>query len=95
MDAREAISKAKAYVAEVFQDDGPRNIGLEEVRFDDTHKAWLITVGFSRPWDSPKLFVPVLGREVDLRRTYKVVRIDDAEGSIVSVINRTVEMAEE
>lgn len=93
MDVREAISKAKEYVAEVFHDDGPRNIGLEEVRFDDTQKVWLITVGFSRPWDSPKLFV--LGREVDLRRTYKIVRIDDNEGSIVSVTNRTVEMAEE
>lgn len=95
MDAREAILKAKAYVAEVFQDDAPRNIGLEEVRFNDSRKAWLITVGFSRSWDSSKPFASALGRDIDLRRTYKVVRIDDVEGSIVSVTNRTVEMAEE
>lgn len=91
MDARDAIARAKTYVAEVFADDKPRNIGLEEIRFDEDQKAWLITVGFSRPWDAARPYVTALGQDIDLRRTYKVVRVGDADGAIVSLTNRTFE----
>ena len=90
MDVKEAISKAKSYVAEVFDDEGPKNIGLEEIRFDDAADTWLITVGFSRKWDNPKTFVTALGQDIDLKRTYKVVRIRDKDGEIVSIDNRKV-----
>ena len=29
-------------------------VGLEEVEFDDESDQWLITIGFSRPWDRPE-----------------------------------------
>lgn len=94
MDVKEAIGKAKTYVAETFSDDKPRNIGLEEVRFDDRRNAWLITIGFSRPWDTTKPFAGVLAKDIDLNRTYKVVRVDDQNGSVISVTNRDVEVVE-
>ena len=54
MDVKEAVTKAKSYVADVFDGEGPRNIGLEEARFDDGQDLWLITIGFSRRWDEPR-----------------------------------------
>lgn len=91
MDVKDAITKAKTYVAEVFDAESPRNIGLEEIRFDDLRNIWLITVGFSRPWDSPKALVTALGRDLDLKRTYKVVHLKDDDGRVVSVTDRKIE----
>lgn len=93
MDAKQAITTAKRYVAEVFSDEQPKNIGLEEVRFDDAQNAWLITVGFSRSWDAARPFQTALGPDIDLNRTYKVVRVADQDGAVVSVTNRTFEFA--
>lgn len=52
MDVKEAVRMARKYTAELFADDGIENLGLEEVVFDDEEKAWKVTIGFSRPWDS-------------------------------------------
>lgn len=90
MDVKEAVSRAKGYVADVFEAESPRNIGLEEIRFDDAGNIWLITVGFSRPWDISKPMVTALGRDLDLKRTYKVVHLKDEDGRVVSVTDRKV-----
>ena len=34
MDVKEAVNTAKAYVAELFANEGLSNLGLEEVEFD-------------------------------------------------------------
>lgn len=95
MNVKEAVVKAKTYVTEMFSDESPRNIGLEEVRFDDRQKSWLITIGFSRPWETTKPFAGILGQDIDLKRTYKVVRIRDKNGEIISVTNRSVDVVED
>lgn len=41
---------AKRHISDLFEAEGIRNVGLEEVERDDG--VWLITIGFSRPWDS-------------------------------------------
>ena len=91
MDVKEAVTKAKSYVADVFDGEGPRNIGLEDVRFDDGQDLWLITIGFSRRWDEPRPFRTVLGENIDLNRTYKVVHLKDSDGRITSLTDRTIE----
>ena len=67
-------------------------VGLEEVVFDDESDQWLITIGFSRPWDRPKTQSAAL-REDPLKRSYKVVRINDADGSVISLKDRILTAA--
>ncbi len=86
MDVKEAVVRAKTYVADLFADEGVRELGLEEVEFDDVGHAWNITVGFTRVWAKPEnpfamAFSP---------RSYKVVSLRDDDGRVVSVRHREV-----
>ena len=88
MDVKEAVRIAKSYVAELFGLEGAENIGLEEVEPDLENGEWLVTIGFSRPWDhSNPLFASVAGPP---RRTYKLVRIRMDDDQVVSVRNREI-----
>ncbi len=54
--------------------------------------VWSITVGFSRPWD----FMPrdLLGnKQGPPSRSYKVVRIRDMDGEVLSVVSHSADMA--
>lgn len=94
MEVKEAIAAAKSYVANVFDGDKIQNLGLEEIEFDDTNQLWIVTVGFSRPWDrrTPTLHDQMIGnygRRDPYRpnRDYKVVSVRDSDGKVVSVRN--------
>jgi hypothetical protein len=86
MDVKEAVRAAKQYVQEVFADEGISDVGLEEVEFNDQAEEWRVTIGFSRAWDkqSPFALAPAAARP----RSYKVLRISDKTGDIISVRNR-------
>lgn len=90
MDMKEAIVKAKRHIADLFEEEKPANIGLEEVEHDDVAGEWRITIGFTRAWDRPKMplenFLPDRGE-----RTYKVVRIEDNTGQIRAINNRDIQ----
>lgn len=88
MDAKEAVSIAKTYVVELFANEGVSDLGLEEVEFDDGAGVWKVTVGFSRPWDriSASSAIALMAQGgASISRSYKVVRIDDPTGRVVSV----------
>ena len=87
VDVKEAVRTAKEYVGELFDGEEIDNVRLEEVVFDDESDQWLITIGFSRPWDRPKALSAAL-REDPLKRSYKVVRINDADGRVMSLKDR-------
>lgn len=88
MDAKSAILTAKKHFNDVFSEESLINIGLEEVRFDDTRKEWLITLGFSRPWEA-QLGLPALARRpTNEPRSYKVVKLKDYDGNLISITNR-------
>ena len=81
MDVKEAVGLAKKHVLDLFADERPANIGLEEVDYDDRRKVWHITIGLSRPWErefGTISFPPP--------RSYEVVNITEA-GRVVSVKN--------
>lgn len=82
MEIHEAVAKAKGFVRDLFEPDGVRDLGLEEVEFADG--LWVITIGFSRPWDTSPIMLAAVGRP----RTYKVVRIDASDGHLISILNR-------
>ena len=91
MDAKEAIGKAKLWVSEIFDDEKISDLGLEEVKYDLSASEWLITLGFSRPWNSSRNLVQVIqGGSTMRERTYKVVRVKDPSGDVVAVENRFV-----
>jgi len=90
MDVNEAVRLAKQYVFELFATEGVENIGLEEVEFNEVGNTWSITIGFSRPWDhQPNPFASLSSRTP--KRSYKVIRISDADAKVISVKNREVE----
>lgn len=98
IDVKEAVRAAKAFVADVLADENVTNLGLEEVKLDEDR--WLVTVGFSRPWDYPKqtkqtnlalaAFTEFSQHEDTPAREYKVVKVDAATGEA-----REMELREE
>ncbi len=91
MNVKEAVIRAKTYVSELFEDESPRNLGLEEVELDPSADEWIVTIGFSRPWDEPKGALAALANSPITRRVYKVVRVSDSTREIVSVKNRDLQ----
>ena len=81
------------YVGDIFDGEEIEHVGLEEVVFDDESDQWLITIGFSRPWDRPKT-LSAAQREEPLTRSYKVVRINDTDGRVISLKDRILTAAE-
>ena len=94
MDVKEAARMAREYIANLFADENVEYVGLEEVEFDDLSSVWNITIGFYRSWDLPKPLFPVLEVQKSppplKRRSYKIVRIRDHDGQVISVMNRAL-----
>lgn len=88
MNVKDAVSAAKTYLTDLLSDEALTNVGLEEVELDEERGDWVVTVGFSRPWDEPRNIVAALATSNIPRRSYKVVRISDGDGKVRSVKNR-------
>ena len=84
MDVKEAVRTAKEYLVNLYEGENITDIGLEEVVFNDESDNWNITIGFSRPWDTRNDVITSLR----LRRSYKVVSIDDTTGRVESLTDR-------
>ena len=95
MDVRAAAQTAKAYIADVFADEDIDEVGLEEVDFDDQSNLWKITISFLRPRSEMDRFQAAASGypagTPTMRRSFKVVNIDDGSGSVLSVKHRVVE----
>ena len=92
LDVKYAVKKAKSYVIDLFEEESIRDLGLEEVEYDGDEQTWLITLGFSRPWDTPKvnsLAAALTGVEnvesKPKRRAYKIIKINDSSGEVLSI----------
>lgn len=88
MNVKDAVKLAIGYVMDLFQDEQISNVGLEEVEFDHDDSTWLVTIGFSRPWDYPKNVVTAISGESKPRRSYKVLTILDSSEEVIAVKNR-------
>ena len=87
MDVKTAARTAKSYVTDLFADEEITNVGLEEVEFDDSIDRWVVTIGFSRPWDQKNALTAALG-EGRPGRSYKVLQIADTDGRVLSLKDR-------
>lgn len=88
MEAQEVVGKAKEFIQELFVKEGISNLGLEEIEFDEAAGAWSITVGFSRPWEMPQSAIAAVAHQMRPPRDYKIIRICDKTGRLLSVKNR-------
>lgn len=91
MDVKEAIAAAKKYINEVYADEQVTNLGLEEVEHILGAGNWVITLSFSRPWNTPRTraqeVLENLGAVSSLKRSYKVVTMAD-DGTVLSMRDR-------
>ena len=92
MNVKEAAKLAKDYVTDLFSEEGINNVGLEEIELGDDRQFWEVTIGFSRPWDHGGLATVTLGQK-GLRRSYKVLLIDNDNGNVASVKDRILREA--
>lgn len=86
MEMRDAVQKAKTHVVELFDDEGIADVGLEEIALSGDY--WEITIGFSRAWD--RSVGSVLSGK--LSRSYKVLLVNNEDGSICSVRDRILDV---
>ena len=86
MDVKEATNKARTYVTEVFAEEEISQLGLEEVMYDHKADQWRITMGFARPWDQQHTMAVKMGLKTP--RAYKVVHIQNDDGSIIGLTDR-------
>ena len=87
MNVKEAVKLAKEHVLDLFAEENITNLGLEEVNFYDADGEWIVTLGFSRPWDEPRNALASLAQSTAPQRSYKIVRIAD-DGTVKGVSNR-------
>ena len=84
MDVKQAVKIAKTKIADLFADEEIEDIGLEAVEFDDSVGVWIVTIGFSRPWDQKNTLTAALG-EGHPGRSYKVIHLADTDGRMVAL----------
>ena len=98
MEVKTAVAMAKKAISDLFEEEGIRNLGLEEVEFDDKSGTWRVTIGFSRSWDAPPnsslaALAGAIAANSQSRRSYKLVLIDDAQQKVLSVRSSQMEQA--
>jgi hypothetical protein len=87
MDVKDAVKVAKSYVIDLLADEGVLNVGLEEIEFDDSLDMWVVTLGFSRPWNSVRNTLTALTGEAAPKRSYRVLKVTK-DGKVMSFKRR-------
>jgi hypothetical protein len=89
MDVKEAVTRAKSYVADSFESENISNLGLEEVYFEPSFNNCVVTLGFSRPWDRNAVGLAAIAQQISAPpRSNKTLRIEDETGRITSLKTR-------
>ena len=88
MEVKEAVGTAKEYVADLFADEMITHVGLEEVVFDEVSGDWKVTIGFTPSWSHASATLSSVVGLVRNNRSYKVVRIKDRDGRVISLTDR-------
>ena len=91
MNVKEAVKLSVEHVSDLFEHEKITNLGLEEIEFDVDMNEWVVTVGFSRPWDYPQNTLAALaGQAGRPNRSFKIVRINNNNSEVESIKNREV-----
>ena len=91
MNVKEAIAKAKEYASELLENEAKSHFRLEEVVFNEMEGFWEITLGYAATALMPRSSNEMLLKAVDplssgdRDHVYKVFKIRDRDGSLVSM----------
>lgn len=96
VSVKQAVTTAKQTLSELYEDDPPKNLALEEVELvSEKDKAlWAITLGFfrQRSLTSNSLMESMMiGRQQVENRVYKTLLIDAETGEFVRMDMRQVQ----
>lgn len=98
MDDKQAIAAAKAFVGEIYAEEGIENFRIEEFEHLLSAGNWIVTLSFARPWDTPRTraqeVLESLGATSPVQRFFKVVTVA-ADGTVLSVKDRAFSLAAE
>ncbi|HWH81932.1 MAG TPA: hypothetical protein VNU71_06825 [Burkholderiaceae bacterium] len=86
IDVKQAVKQAFEYVHDLFQGEQLSDLGLEEVEYKEPTATWLVTVGFSRPWDAANGAFAAIAGGRSKSRSFKVVTIKS--GKVISLRDR-------
>ena len=93
MDDRQAIAAAKAFVGDVYAEEGIGALRIEEFEHSSSAGSWVVTLSFARTWDAPRTraqeVLEKLVAETPVQRFFKVVTIAD-DVTIMSLKDRVV-----
>jgi hypothetical protein len=97
IDMKTAVQVAKSSIVELFADDLPEALALEEIDLtrQKGHNLWAVTLGFYRPKVMQKVPAGALGEifsgpaQIE-NRVYKTVYIDADTGKFVKMDMRNV-----
>jgi hypothetical protein len=88
MNVKDAANVAKDWVTNVLSDEKIFNVALEEIEFDQEKREWLVTVGFSRPWNTLRNALTSLTGDPAVRRAFRVITVRDRDGEVISMKRR-------
>ena len=80
MNLKEAVAVAKQQINDLFAADTPRDVRLEGFLYDDHLMVWSLTIGFA--------LAGHLHEASSRARSYKVVRVSEADKSVLSISDR-------
>jgi hypothetical protein len=83
MDLKEAVAVARHCIEDLFAADPPRDIRLEGFLYDDHLMVWSLTIGFAPSSDARDALT-----SARRARSYKVVRVSEADKTVLSVRDR-------
>ncbi|SNT70931.1 hypothetical protein [Psychrobacter sp. LV10R520-6] len=100
IEVTEAVKLARKLANDFYQDEDIKNLGLEEVVFDDDSKEWRITLGYDsyrvkttetapNPYSAISAFAPS-NIEKETLREYKTFRIGAEDAIFKGMLIRDV-----
>lgn len=100
IDVTNAVKLARQYANDFYQDENIKNLGLEEVLFDEEANEWRITLGYEsyrvkttetapNPYSAISTFAPS-NIEKETLREYKTFRIGAEDGVFKGMLIREV-----
>jgi hypothetical protein len=90
VDVKQAVSKAKGYLEDMYQIDQFKDVLVEEVDLSEDNKYWNVTIGFTRRQESTSggPMATLIGQSAEFKREFKVFQIDAESGDLRSMRSR-------
>ena len=100
IEVTQAVRLARQYANDFYQDEDIKNLGLEEVVFEESDNEWRITLGYDshrvkttetapNPYSAVSAIIPS-NIEKETLREYKTFRIGADDGSFKGMLIRDV-----